>query len=182
MAALSACEVVQPRPSEPPPQTKTPTATSGAAAAPRTAPAAIKAPAVRHDLPSLVRYSAWLWSQSAEALKSMQPSVDRLSQDSGSPLDQLHLAILLSVPNAPFRDESRARTLLTGLLQSDNKLGDSLQTYARFLLWNLNDRSWARGACEKALDGERAQRALLQHKLNELKAIEEQLDRRDLKH
>jgi hypothetical protein len=161
---LGACQTLQ---------TKTTRPSTGA-----TAPE----PQARDDLPGLMGFTAWARRQPSARLEAIRPGMEKLARDSGSPVYRIRLAILLSLPDAPFRDDKRARALLNQIVAYDDPAHSDLVAYARLLRWNLDDRASARETCELDLKNERTQRQNLQHKLNELKAIEEQLDRRDVKH
>lgn len=139
-------------------------------------------PQARDDLPGLMRFTAWARHQPATRLQAIRAGMEKLAHGSGSSVYRIRLAILLSLPDMPFHDEKRARTLLNQIVADDDPGHSDLVAYARLLLWNLDDRASARETCEAELGNERSQRQNLQHKLNELKAIEEQLDRRDVKH
>lgn len=161
---LSACQTIE---------TKTTPSNAGSAAV---------EPEARDDLPGLIRYTSWIRHQPMARLVAIRPRMEKLAHDTDSSVFRIRLAILLSVSDAPFRDEARARTLLNQIIARNDPGHRDLVAFAKVLLWNLDDRASARETCENDLKNERSQRQNLQHKLDELKAIEEQLDQRDVKH
>jgi hypothetical protein len=91
-----------------------------------------------------------------------------------SAFNRLRLALLLALRRAPFRDDMRARDLLSQAATERGSSNQPLRSFAMWLLQDFDDR-WA---AERALDEERRQRLTLQKKLDQLKAVEEDMDRR----
>lgn len=85
---------------------------------------------------------------------------------------RLKLALLLGCRRAPFYDEVQARELLGQVARNGNTPG--LRSLAG--LW-LHERE-ERAVLERALEDERRQRVALQKKLEQLKTMEEEFDRR----
>jgi len=83
-----------------------------------------------------------------------------------SPDNRMRLALLLTLPTAPFRNDARARDLLAG--------ATGYPELARWLVMSIDERR----ALEEVAEEERRRRQALQAKLNQLKAIEEEMDRR----
>jgi len=83
-----------------------------------------------------------------------------------TPDNRVRLALLLTLPTAPFRNETRARDLLAG--------ATGYPELVRWVLVTIEERR----ALEEVADEERRRRLALQAKLNQLKAIEEDMDRR----
>ncbi len=94
----------------------------------------------------------------------------RLAPDS---FTRLKLAVLVSAPRVPFRDDEWARELLHAAAQDANAAGTT-RALAALWLRELEERI----ALERALEDERRQRQALQRKLEQLKTIEEEIDRR----
>lgn len=83
-----------------------------------------------------------------------------------TPDNRMRLALLLSLPTAPFRNDARARDLLTS--------ATGYPELVRWVLITLDERR----ALEEIAEEERRRRVALQAKLNQLKAIEADMDRR----
>jgi hypothetical protein len=88
--------------------------------------------------------------------------------------DRVKLAVLLSLRHAPFRDDAQARGLLLQAASDSSYNVDEYRTLAALLLAVLDERR----EMERALEDERRQRAELAKKLKQLRAIEEEIDRR----
>lgn len=88
--------------------------------------------------------------------------------------NRIRLAMLLTLRRAPFRDDIRARTLLSQAAKEPGANNQPVRSLAMLLLQDLDDR-WA---SDRTIDDERRQRHALQKKLDQLKAIEEDMDRR----
>lgn len=125
----------------------------------------------------LVAYSNWLRARTPEELRRLYAGVEARAKNPASAIDRLRLAILLSQMHAPFRNDVRARELADEVIRQDNS---DIAMFAYTLRWDLQNRGNAQSECERALSQERRQRAALKQKLNELKAIEEQIHRRDV--
>ncbi|MFL6624142.1 MAG: hypothetical protein ACJ8J7_09265 [Sulfurifustaceae bacterium] len=89
-------------------------------------------------------------------------------------VNKVKLALVLMLRRAPFRDDTRARELLSQAAKDPGPDGQPMRSLATWLLQELDDR-WAG---ERQLEEERRQRALLQRKVDQLKALEEEMDRR----
>lgn len=86
-----------------------------------------------------------------------------------SGLNQMRQALFLAFAPAPFRATARAHAVLDGM----SREGGELQSLAQLLAAALQERL----NLEAALADERRQRQGLRHKLDQLKAIEEDLGR-----
>lgn len=153
---------------------------SGAAAAPidGTVSAAPEgSPRNENTFAELVAYSNWVRGRTPEELRRLLPNMETRAKETPTPMDRLRLAILLSLPQAPFRDDARAKQLVDEVIR--NHHGDA-SAFAYTLRWALQDRTALQGECDRALSQERRQRDALKQKLNELKAIEEQIHRREV--
>jgi hypothetical protein len=96
----------------------------------------------------------------------------------------LQHALLLSAAEAPYRDDKRAKTILTKIINSGEKRGLVLREYAYSLLVNIEQREQAeqqyrqlRNILKKEID----RRELLEQKLEALKSIEESITQRQNK-
>lgn len=88
--------------------------------------------------------------------------------------NRVRLAMLLTLRRAPFRDDMRARALLSQAAKESGAANQPIRSLAMLLLQDLDDR-WA---SDRTVDDERRQRLALQRKLDQLKAVEEEMDRR----
>lgn len=88
--------------------------------------------------------------------------------------NRIRLAMLLTLRRAPFRDDTRARELLSRAAKEPGTKNQPVRSLAMLLLQDLDDR-WA---SDRMVDDERRQRLALQKKLDQLKAVEEDMDRR----
>ena len=106
--------------------------------------------------------------------------------------DRLRLALLLTLPQEPFRDEQRAKTLLQGYLKSGGAHRKDDVGFAMLLLEVINERERHDAAVDKLtrqkksyrslkneLDRERQLRRDLQSRVEQLKAIEESIIERE---
>lgn len=97
----------------------------------------------------------------------------RFGSEPGAP-SRIRLAILLAARQAPFRNDARARELLR---QAASDTGNNAAPYrglAALLLMGLEERTML----ERVLIDERRERQALRRKLDELKAIDEEIERR----
>ncbi len=129
-------------------------------------------------LVALIAYTHWLREASPAQLQRVLPGAEARAKDPGNVLEKMRLAVLLSLPNAPFRNEMRALALVDEALKSAPRDSD-LAMFAYMLRWGLQDRHRIQSDYERTLTQERTQRDTLEQKLNELKAIEEQIHRRE---
>ncbi|HEY8554222.1 MAG TPA: hypothetical protein VIL43_06765 [Burkholderiales bacterium] len=88
-------------------------------------------------------------------------------------LTRLKLAVLLASAPPGLRDTARARALLRATAQ-DASATQSMRAVASLWLEDMAQRE----ALEQALEEERRQRLALQQKMEQLKSIEEEMDRR----
>lgn len=176
-ATLVGCETARVRPPsqeaipEPAPQTQ------AAEPAPQaTAPTQPSASLEDGEFAGLVAYTNWLRSRSADELKPLLADAEHRIRNNPRPIDRLRLAVLLSIPQAPFRDEARALTLAEEVIDSG---ASETALFAYTLRWDLQNRKALQADFDRAMTKERQQRSTLKKKLDELKAIEEQLHRRE---
>lgn len=175
-AAIAGCDVAQVRPPapEPAPQSTPPPAPQSLPAEPTPA-----APSLEDsEFAGLVAYSNWIRKRAPNDLNALLADAERRVAANPSPADRLRLAILLSLPQTPFRNDTRALKLADAVIDNGT---DEFALYAYTLRWNLQDRGALQSQCDRALARERQERAKLKQKLDELKAIEEQLHRRETK-
>ena len=106
--------------------------------------------------------------------------------------NQLRLSLLLSLPDAPFRNDRRAQALLQAYLDSGNVSREDDTAFAMFLLdvlkererqkvvvGQLQDRIKDYRYVKDELSKERAIRHKLEKQMKQLKAIEENLIKRE---
>lgn len=155
------------------PATRTSTSISARPPVATPAPAAADSPpAAAHAIPQdeilerLLAYAARSRAFDAERLAAEYAALSKAARRHPSAEARIRLAILLAHPHAPFRDDARARRLLRQAAGSDAGIGD----LARLLRREVDARM--------DLARERAQRRELQQKLEQLKTIEQEIDRR----
>lgn len=127
----------------------------------------------------LVHYAQWLRQRAPETLAGTRDEAEQRAADSGTAADRLRLALVLSVPGTGFRDEPRARALVDDVMVRTQDQDTGMHAFATLLATNLSDRQWVRERLQRRLSSERQRRKWLERKLEELKDIEQQLDRRD---
>jgi len=126
------------------------------------------------ELEDLISYAERVRLLAPGALQREYSEREQGFRDEGSPANRIRLAVLLGLKQAPFRDDARARHLL---LQAAHQSGYNAESYrglAVLLLQQLDERR----EMEATLESERKERQALRRKLEQLKAIEEQIDRR----
>jgi len=141
-------------------------------------------PSLSSETTSLLVYANTLgsWPRNRVRAELARLEKARCPESPDSP-DCLRLAMLLGLTGAPERDDARARTLLTSYLAARpaGAEPDGERELAALLLATLDDRRRQtrelRNA-EAALARERSERRTLQQQLDQLKAIEESINRR----
>lgn len=151
--------------------------TSTAAAPPAAAIVVAPAPSEvgEHGAPDprvkrLLAYAARSRSFSPQRLQAEYAAASEAEHARPNAEARIRLAILLTHPRAPFRDDARARRLLHEAADARAGIGD----LARLLDAAVDQRADLEGALAR----ERSRRAELQHKLEQLKTIEQEIDRR----
>ena len=130
------------------------------------------------EFAALVAYTNWLRERDPAQLERLLANAEARARNPADALARLRLAVLLSLPQAPFRNDTRALELVDEVIRSGD---EKVLWFAYTLRWSLQDRQLLQADHNRALTREREQRAALKQKLNELKAIEEQIHRRDIK-
>lgn len=118
----------------------------------------------------LLRYIESVRAMPAPQLEREAVIVDRDVRSDPSVANRLRLGVFLGFAPPPYRATGRAQELLDGVWRDDNQQRDVV----RLLMAVLQDRQ----DIEATLNDERRQRQALRNKLDQLKAIEEDLDRR----
>lgn len=118
----------------------------------------------------LLRYIEDIRAMPSEQLEREAAEVDQHARVQPNPTNRLRLGMFLGFAPAPFRATTRAQELLDGVWRDD----DRQREIVRLLLAVLEDRH----ELEMTLSDERRQRQALRSKLDQLKAIEEDIDRR----
>jgi len=126
------------------------------------------------SLPGVLRYAEHVRTLDADAQRGEYQRMKQRYARDDSTANRFRLALLLSLPGAPFRSDARARELLRGYMQ-DNDDASAYHHLAVFLLRTLDERQ----AVERTAEAERRQVELLRKQVEELKAIERRLNRRN---
>jgi hypothetical protein len=125
-------------------------------------------------VPGLLRYADYLHTLDADARQREYARTEELFARDATTVHRLRLVLLLSLPDATFRSDTRARELLYQYLQgNDDDL--AYHDFAGFLFRSLNERH----AAEQAIEAERQQLQVLRKQVEELKAIEQRINQRD---
>ncbi|MCG6971002.1 MAG: hypothetical protein LJE85_14635 [Gammaproteobacteria bacterium] len=133
----------------------------------------------------LMRYSRRIKELTPEELNQEYQAYQAHTKEEKTAVNmQLQHALLLSAAEAPYRDDKRAKTILTKIINSGEKRGLVLREYAYSLLVNIEQREQAeqqyrqlRNILKKEID----RRELLEQKLEALKSIEESITQRQNK-
>lgn len=123
------------------------------------------------ELGRLIAYASRLRFFSPVVLRSELAAAQKQHRDAPSAYTQLKLAALISAHRAPFRDDLRAREYLVA---AEAGAHGAMRDLAALWLQQLDERI----ALERALHDERRARHTAQKKLEQLKTIEEEIDRR----
>lgn len=146
------------------------------------APARAPAPAADADIPTpsqdeiarndndLLRYIESVRAMPAPQLEREAVIVDHDARSQPNVANRLRLGVFLGFAPPPYRATDRAQEVLDSVWRDDNAQRDIV----RLLIAVLQDRQ----DIEATLYDERRQRQALRNKLDQLKAIEEDLDRR----
>ncbi len=159
LGAITACSATSP--------------TTGTVAA-RAEPAAFAPGAAPDSVEELLRYGERLGALPPQALNQEYVQAARALAGDASAANRVRVALLVSRPGTSFRDDKRARSLLREVTNDPRYNARKYQGLASFLLLALDDRE----RVEAALAEERRQHQELQHKLEQLKAIEQDFSRR----
>lgn len=139
-------------------------------APPAPTPAWTVAPYAAPSDDELLRYIESVRAMPSEQLEREAAEVDQHARVQPSVANRLRLGMFLGFAPAPFRATNRAQELLDGVWRDDGRQREIV----RLLLAVLQDRQ----ELEMTLSDERRQRQALRNKLDQLKAIEEDIDRR----
>lgn len=131
-------------------------------------------PSESADTVALLQYAEAIRAMNPKALQRERSAAEQRHAKQASADGRIRLALLLSLPHAPFRNDARARSLLSQAARDGDYNAGSYRRLAAFLLTVLAERA----EIEKALEDERKQRLAVQKQLQQLKAIEEDIDRR----
>ena len=157
LGVLTSCNVLSPKTGAP---------------AERQRPSTLNAP---ESVDELLEYARHLDTVQPEALKReyAQTGARALASDA-SAASRIRVALLLSRVGTSFRNDAQARTLLKQVIDDPRRNSRTYHGLASFLLVTLNERN----RLEDMLADERRERQELQRKLEQLKAIERDFDRR----
>ncbi|MGD8309350.1 MAG: hypothetical protein PVG98_07880 [Chromatiales bacterium] len=126
----------------------------------------------------LIGYAQRVRDASPAELEALRADARTAASVSPAAADQIRLAILLGLAPEPVRDESRARALLAEVTETGSGAGGEVRALAGLLDATLAERIALRRACDAATAAERRRRQAAEQQLEELKAIEEQLNLR----
>ena len=160
VGALTSCNALSPRTGAP---------------AERQQPATLVSAAAPETVDELLQYARRLDTLQPEALgrEYAQASSGGLTDDA-SAASRIRIALLLSRVGTSFRNDARARALLKQVMDDPRRNSRTFHGLASFLLIALDER----GRLEDMLAEERRQRQELERKLEQLKVIERDFDRR----
>lgn len=127
------------------------------------------------DVERLVVYAERIRWFAPSMLDAERAVAERDLKNEPSAFNRMRLASLLLLRRAPFRDEARARELLSQTTKERGTQNQAIRSIAMLWLQELDER-WS---MDRMLDDERRQRQTLQKKLDQLKAIEEDMGRRN---
>lgn len=126
-----------------------------------------------YDLSGLLQYAERVRGARPEALQQEHAAAERALTQDGNVATRMRLALLLAIPGTSFRNDARSQELLRRVLRDPSYNAHSYKALATLLIAQLNERR----EMERSLDEERRLRHALQRQLNELKAIEAEMDR-----
>lgn len=140
---------------------------------------------------SMLGYYSWVQRCSMSELIKEYERLERSAADDGAQRIDLQLALLLSLPEKPFGDDVRARSILKRYLGTKSADGED-EAFALFLLELLKERQWYKSQVKtlesqvedyqvvmNELQKERALRSKLEDQVQQLKNIEENLIERE---
>lgn len=151
-----------------------PSRSSAAPAEPRVIARAAECEPGTSELEGLVYYAERVRLLAPGALEREHAEREQGFREEASPGNRIRLAVLLALRHAPFRDDARARLLLLQAAHQSGYNADAYRGLAALLLTQLDERR----ELETTLESERKERQALRRKLEQLKAIEEEIDRR----
>ena len=148
------------------------------------------------DVPWLLSYAEWIRTLPPDELQQLFTSTEAGFEQEDTPARRIRLALLLSLDDAPFRDDTRAQQLLQQYLEGKTTGPTGYRDFAALWLQVLEERErWHEDQVrlEQALAKERKQREssqqqletskeqlqTLQQQLDALKAIEENISERE---
>jgi hypothetical protein len=130
------------------------------------------------DVHDMVDYYLSLEALDQEGLQREFTRVQAAAADHPGPVDRIHLAMLLGLPRAPFKNYDRSLTLFDEILRdSFGRNADAkgfLSAYSAMVL-ELKRQGEQNQNLDAKLKEERKQRELLQQKLDELTTLEQKL-------
>lgn len=126
----------------------------------------------------LIGYAKRVRDASPAELEALRADARAAISASPTPEDRIRLAILLGLAPEPVRDESRARALLGEVAETTSGAGAEVLAFAALLDGTLAERLALRRGCDAEIATERRRRKAAEQQLEELKAIEEQLNLR----
>jgi hypothetical protein len=141
---------------------------------------------------NMLAYYHWLQQSTAKELKHEYERIEVERSVDMSRQNQLMLALLLSLPDRPLRDDYRATTLVEGFLDEQATGDDSDEAFALFLRDLLKERERYEQKMDKLerhvkdyalmkeeLEKEREMREKLENQMKQLKDFEQNLIERE---
>jgi len=117
----------------------------------------------------------WLGRQGRPVLEKAHRAAQQRAEGSASPADRLNLALLLSVPDSGFQDETRALSLLEQVLEQLPPDDDELRGFVHLQQTTLRQRRALNRFWQRQLEEQNQQAELLRRQLEQLKSIEKGL-------
>lgn len=121
------------------------------------------------NVEGLASYGAWLRSIRSQTLEQEYAEAMAALENDPTAANRLRLALLLTLPGAPFQDPARASDYFDQIINEPEEAARSYRGLARFMKAVLEERR----QLETLLAEERRQRQALLQKLEQLKAIEQ---------
>jgi hypothetical protein len=125
-------------------------------------------------LSGILRYGEYIRTLNPDAQRREYQRAKIAFTRDESVANQFRLALLLSLPGTEFQSDARARELLLQYLKHNDDTS-GYRPFAVFLLRTLNERQ----AIERTAEAERRQVEMLRKQVEELKAIERRINRRN---
>lgn len=133
-----------------------------------------------NKLVSILQYEKFIHELQAEDLELERNRLET-SLDTATDVALVKLALLYSHKDAPFHNATRAQQLLQKCTDNNGGTTMDIRSFSNLILELLAETTAQQKALKKmrnALSDERSQKKMLEEQLDELKAIEESINRR----
>ena len=127
------------------------------------------------SLQTLVEFSEWLNQQNPGSLWSLYRVAQEREKEVGKPLDQLNLALLISVPGTTFQNNQKALGYLKKAMSSATLWQSEMKYFIRTMQVDIKVREQERLAWQKEVDQQKDKVVVLQQQLQQLKSLEKGL-------